>query len=285
MINPNYIVGYSHNIFLDAFLQYGILGGIMLFWIYLGSILLLVVKPLPYPHSYSRLAILSSLLIIIFHGLVDNVFHTMFVMLLFFIPGMAVGLITSTKPEPQRIRWKISQTHRVALPIIIALGLMIIGLIIFRRPLISTWYANFGTVEMAKIELADFPTETWEDDLPEDRYSPAEVLFQRALNYEPANPRAHYRLGLIAMLKRDFPSAVNHLEIAYQGDPYHRGMIKALGLSYLWNGQIEASLPLLSLIPESYQEIEVYTWWWGKQNRPDLAVNAEQYLELVGSRQ
>ena len=136
---------------------------------------------------------------------------------------------------------------------------------------------------MAKVELADFPTGSWDEGQPEDLYSPAEALFQRALTYEPANPRAHYRLGLIAMLKRDFPAAVNHLEIAYQGDPYHRGMIKALGLSYLWNGQIEASLPLLSLIPESNQEVEVYTWWWGEQNRPDLATNAEQYLELVGS--
>ena len=41
------------------------------------------------------------------------------------------------------------------------------------------------------------------------------------------------------MLKRDFPTAVDHLEIAQRGDPYHRGMIKALGLSYLWNGEVD----------------------------------------------
>ena len=116
MINPNYILGYSHNIFLDAFLQHGILGGLMLFWIYLGSILWLAFKPLLYPHSYLHLAILSSLLIIILHGLVDNIIlRTMFAMLLFFVPGMAVGLIASTNPEPQRILRKISQTHHTGI--------------------------------------------------------------------------------------------------------------------------------------------------------------------------
>jgi hypothetical protein len=78
------------------------------------------------------------------------------------------------------------------------------------------------------------------------------------LAYEPEYPGAHYRLGLIAMLKRDFPTAVSHLEVAHRADPDHRGIVKALGFSYIWNGQIEAALPLLSLIPESKQEIAIY---------------------------
>ena len=80
------------------------------------------------------------------------------------------------------------------------------------------------------------------------------------------------------MLKRDFPTAVSHLEIAHSGDPYHRGMLKALGFSYIWNGQIDAAQPLLNLIPKSNQEVGVYPWWWGDRNRPDLADYAELYL-------
>ena len=284
MINPNYILGYGHNIFLDASLQQGILGGLMLFWIYLGSILQHVSLTMPKEHSYLRLAVVASLLLIIFHGLVDNiVLRTMFTMLLFFVPGMAASLVASTNPESRRISWDKSQTHRLELPVMITLGLVIIGLITFRRPLLSAWYTNLGAVEMAKCELADFPTGIWDEGQHADLLSTAESLFERALKYEPVNPRTHYRLGLIAMVKRDFSSAVNHLEIAHQGDPYHRGMIKALGLSYLWNGQVEAAQPMLSLIPESNEEVEVYTWWWGEQNRPDLAANAEQYLQRVES--
>ena len=134
MINPNYILGYSHNIFLDASIQQGILAGLVLFWIYLGNILRLAQKTLPSAHSYLRLAILSSLLIITFHGFVDNILlRTVFTMLLFFIPGMAVGLIASINAEPRRIIWDKSQTHRLALPVIIALGLTIAGIFIFRR--------------------------------------------------------------------------------------------------------------------------------------------------------
>ena len=137
---------------------------------------------------------------------------------------------------------------------------------------------------MAKVQLSDFPTSTWDECQPADYLAKAESLFNKALAYEAINPGPHYRLGLIAMLKCDFPTAISHLEIAYHGDPYHRGMLKALGLTYIWNGQIEAALPLLDIIPEANEEVGVYTWWWSEQNRLDLSAYAEQYLKEVESR-
>jgi O-antigen ligase len=286
MINPNFILGYSHNLFLDAFQQQGILGGLMLIWIYFGSIFWLALKPLPDTHSYLRIAVLSSLLIIIFHGLVDDiVFRTIFTVLLFIVPGMAVGLVTSTKPKAQRVGVDQSRTFQITLPVMIAVGLIIVGLISFRRPLISAWYTDLGAVEMAKVELAGFPSGTREEGQGADYLSLAKSKFQQALTFDPANPRAHYRLGLIALQKGDFTDAVDHLEIAHRGDPYHRGTIKALGLSYLWNGEVDAAKPVLSLLPESYKEIGIYSWWWEQQNRPDLAAYAKQYLSLVESGQ
>ena len=94
LVNPNYILGYGHNIFLDAALQQGILGGLMLFIIYIGSILWLIFQPAPPGYSILRMAIVSSLTIIIFHGLVDNiVYRTFYTPLLFIVPGMAAGLM------------------------------------------------------------------------------------------------------------------------------------------------------------------------------------------------
>ena len=138
---------------------------------------------------------------------------------------------------------------------------------------------------MAKVELSDFPTSSWDEGTRVDLLSPAESFFTRAVNYEPSNPGANYRLGLIAMLKRDYPTAISHLEIARINDPYHRGILKALGLSYCWNGQIVDAVPLLSLIPESSQELSIYPWWWRENDRPDLATYAEQCLMLVDSGQ
>jgi len=71
------------------------------------------------------------------------------------------------------------------------------------------------------------------------------------------------------------------MEIAHRGDPNHQWTIKALGLCYLWNGEVNKAQTLLSHIPEARQEVGVYSWWWGEQNRNDLAAYAEQYLGLV----
>jgi len=282
--NPNYILGYSHNIFLDAAVQQGVLGGLMLCWILLGSLVLLVSKPLTGDHSILRYSILASLLIMILHGLVDNiVLRTIFTMLLLFVPGMAVGLLTSTRLAPEKVLQANIQKRKLVIPGLIAFIVVLSAATIFQRPLLSAWYTDLGAVEMAKVQLADFPTGTWDDGQNVGQLSPAEALFNRAIDYEPENPGANYRLGLIAMLKKNFPAAVSHLEIANLGDPYHRGVIKTLGFSYLWNGQIEAAQPLLSLLPETSQEVGVYTWWWGQQNRPDLTAYANQYLQLVGA--
>ena len=286
LVNPNYILGYGHNIFLDAALQQGIVGGLMLFIIYMGSIWLLIFQPAPPGSSILRKAIVSSLTIIIFHGLVDNiVYRTFYTHLLFIVPGMAAGLMITKKTNNAETRLGQSQFRRLLVPFVITFSLLIIGLIAFRRPLLSAWYTNLGAVEMAKVELSDFPTSSWDEGRRVDLLSPAESFFTRAVNNEPDNPGANYHLGLIAMAKRDYPIAISHLEIARINDPYHRGILKALGLSYIWNGQIDDAVPLLSLIPEANQELSIYPWWWRELDRPDLATYAEQYLKLVESGQ
>jgi O-antigen ligase len=282
MINPNYILGYSHNIYLDAVLQLGILGGLMLCWIIIGSIVYLAVRSVPEEHSLLRYAILSSLLISVFRGLVDNiVLRTMFTTLLFFVPGMAVGLLSSTNPKPDIARHEKAISRHLAIAILTVLCLVLLGYAVCYKSVWSAWYTDLGCVKMAKIQLANFPTSTWDEGKQTNLLQPAESLFSQALVYDPTNPRAHYRLGLIALLNRDFTNAIYHLKIANRGDPYHRGIIKALGYSYLWDGQFVAARSFLSLLPESNQEIAVYSWWWGQQQRPDLSANAAQYLKLV----
>jgi hypothetical protein len=164
MINPNYILGYGHNVLLDASLQQGILGGLMLCWIYLGSILLLTLRPAHETHSLLRKAVLSSLLIIIFHGLVDNIiYRTMSTTLLFFVPGMAVGLAPFVSPDTGGVKWYRPRMRHISVPILISLSLILIGLIAFHRPLLAAWYTDLGAIEMAKVELSDFPTGYWDE--------------------------------------------------------------------------------------------------------------------------
>jgi hypothetical protein len=147
---------------------------------------------------------------------------------------------------------------------------------IFRSVLLSAWYADLGAVRMSQIELYDFPSGKWDDGSQVAALYPAETLFKQSMQQNQNNRTAHHRLGLIAMLRRDFPTAVAYLENAHQLDPMHRGIRKTLSYSYVWSGQPELGFPLLIQIPESIDEMEVYVGWWETQGRIDLALRAEK---------
>jgi hypothetical protein len=75
-------------------------------------------------------------------------------------------------------------------------------------------------------------------------------------------------------MDQDFAAAAVYLEAALAGDPHHRGIVKSLGYTYAWLGQLDAARPLLEQIPEAGQELDTYRWWWGTQGRPDLSQRA-----------
>jgi O-antigen ligase len=142
--------------------------------------------------------------------------------------------------------------------------------------LLSTWYADLAAVHMSQVELADFPSGAWDDGSQVAALALAESLFQKALQLNANNRTAHHRLGLIALLNRDFPTALVHLEKAYELDPSHRGIRKTLGYTYVWAGHTEQAASVLASIPEAGQELSVYAWWWGTQSRPDLSARAKE---------
>jgi lipopolysaccharide biosynthesis regulator YciM len=139
---------------------------------------------------------------------------------------------------------------------------------------ISRWYANLGAVQMSQAELKNFPANQWATSDMVHELKPAESTLQDALQYNPRNQTANYRLGLISMLRQDFKTAASNLETAHQEAPNHRGIIKSLGYCYVWLGDMERAQILLDQIPEAEKEMKVYIWWWETQDRPDLSEKA-----------
>lgn len=139
----------------------------------------------------------------------------------------------------------------------------------------SAWSANLGAVQMAKVELAGFPTNQWTEPVILPELEQADASLRTALQADPANRTANHRLGLISMLQEDFPSAAAYLENARQQAPNHRGIIKSLGYCYAWAGDTEKAVLFLNRIPEAKDELESYIGWWGIQGRPDLAEKAQ----------
>jgi tetratricopeptide (TPR) repeat protein len=127
---------------------------------------------------------------------------------------------------------------------------------------------------MTRAELRSWPARDWEHDIDEVQLAEAEVMFHRALQYDPQNHTAHHRLGLVALRDYNFQHAIEHLEQSYQAVRDHRGIQKNLGYAYVWAGQIVKAKPLLSTIEEAREEMRIYGGWWRSQGRDDLSENA-----------
>jgi hypothetical protein len=283
LVIPQKIFTYAHNLFLDVALEQGILGLVALSTMLIGSLWLLSTSP-DHPeakeHFYLlRWAVATGLVIMIGRGLVDDAFYgNRGTPLLWLLPGLTAAL---TQIPTSRSFPRLPLGQWVFIPLLL---LFLVAVTLVYSPWRATWFANLGAVQMARVELVDWPTNEWADG----RYIPAlessEKLFRQALETYPNNRTALYRLGMIAILRRDFETAVAHLETALQADNSHIGIRKSLAYSYLWAGQFDDAQSLLATIPEARNELKIYAWWWGTQKRDDLAHYSEQMFNQLRAK-
>lgn len=283
---PYFTTLYSHNVFLDVALEQGVFGLLAFSIIYLSSLWSLLTYISATPNSGFAQAALASLVVIFIHGLVDNIiYNPELCPLVFFLPGMIRAIIRSGQEKNQDHPLEydkspaVFQGNSTSRRVLWGIGLIAIILLTlaysFRQLWLSAWYANLGAVEMARVELADFPSWEWAYSREAKILAQPEELFTLARRYDPQNRTANHRLGMIAMLRRDFPAAVAYLEIAYRTGKTHTGIRKALGYGYVWNGQSELAIPVLAGISDADYDLYKYARWWASQGRQDLYDQAE----------
>ncbi len=280
---PHLLFDSSHNLYLNVALEQGLLGLAAFAVVLIITVLLLVDAPKGEGSSESlmRGALLAGVTVMLLHGLVtDALYGIRGTPILFLFPALAyavarpIGVQGPVKVEhlDSVVKHRLKEFSGTALLIgFVALSLQ------------GVWQANMGAVEMARVELAEWPTGVWDDGSQVEQLARAEGLFSTALGIDPTNRTANHRMGLIRMLERDYDSAIGYLETAYAQDSEHRGIQKALGQSYAWTGQFDRAYVMLAPLPESGSEIGVYQWWWGTQGREDLASYAQAMSELLGS--
>lgn len=264
---PNLNVPNSHNLFLDVAIEQGLLGGLAFLIIFLMSIWFTARAITEAKSSQVYMfgwLILFTLVIAFVHGMVDDyLYNGNGTMLSLVLPGL------SSTMQPRRKN--VVPFPRIVIVITLALtGFLMLNLNRVR----SAWYADIGAVQMAKVELAGFPTNQWIEPSILPKLEQADASLHSALQADPTNRTANHRLGLITMLRGDFLLATAYLEKANQEAPNHRGIIKSLGYCYVWEGNMEKALFFLDKIPEAKEELGIYVWWWGMQGRPDLAQKA-----------
>ena len=287
-VTPNFLFSYSHNFYLDVFLEQGLIGGFVLLVLILGSAWLLANKVYDDREDLQAAplteAVLIGILILLIHGLIDDpLYGDMGTPLLLLMPGLALLLVGIGQPLPDENNPSIGMStslnegkkplKRIFIGGVI-IGLSILVLIIYNQQLISKWYANLGAVEMARFELKNWPLNEWNSSTDVSLLKATLNTFNKSLTFNPHQRTALHRRGLIAMQKRDFETAQVELAKAHAIDPQHRGIRKSLGYAYVWEGKLDKSKNLLIEIQEAEYEMGVYSWWWGQQNRGDLAQRA-----------
>jgi hypothetical protein len=265
---PDYFLNYSHNFFLDVALEQGWGGFLALMAVMAGTVWVLVARGSQ--TSRLRWALFASLIVVCLHGLVDDALYGIQgTPLLFALTGLAVSAAPDP-PQPEARRTNRLVWITAGLGALV--GAMLVG--VYYRPLLGQWYADLGAVDMARIELAGWPWPDREGHVDVARLTSAEMLLNQSLQLNPENRTARYRLGLVAARRNDYAAVVAQLEPVYRADPDHPGVRKVLGYTYVWLGELDKAVEVLSAVPEAQADMSVYAWWWGTQGRDDLAQQA-----------
>jgi len=283
---PFFIFNYAHNLYLDVAAGQGLPSLAAFLWILAGGAWLLLKGKAAVE---LRWAVIVSTLVMLAHGMLDSPLYggrgTPF---LFFLPALGAAIYLHPEapeerpPERQGKSWIRAWIAILVVLLAASLASLASLAIIYWRPLLASGYANLGSVRMAQVELDDFPSGKWQDGSKLPRLAAAEALLTRANQIDPRNVTASYRLGLIAMLRRDYVTAQGYLENAHALDPGQRGVLKALGYCYVWLGDYERAGRLFSALPEAKNELEAYAIWWKEQDRPDLVEKAKHMAEELG---
>lgn len=252
---------YSHNLYLEVWLQQGLLG--MTAWVWLMVILFFSVrkvfksgKNILYESTW------VGLLAILLHGVTDA---SMYVDWWSWAPFFGLLALNSAQLFVQNPNMKVFQ----AKPALVTGGFLLATLLSI--PSISAaWAVNVGSLAQARADLASGLSTSYRTDL----YNSAQTAFENAFHQAPSFRPANSRLGLTYLAEDRFQNAAYHLETAYQVDYSNVSVIKSLGLAYIWVGKTIEGAKLLADMPQIVQELNWWGWYRENKNQADLAQNA-----------
>ena len=261
---------YSHNLYLEVWLEQGVLGIVALVW------LIASLYRAAWTHKEVRKRLLFQsawigLTAIFVHGITDaRQYEDLWSWLPFFgLLGLCGGvLLRQDVGETRRRRWHFPVGVAGAFLMLVAVALF---------PWSATYHANQGCVAQAQADLSPVLDDGQRAILQEQ----AAEHYRRAIQIDPGNRTARQRLGLMLVEEDRFDDGVGHLEVAWQADPGNTTTQKGLGLAYVWVGELEEAQPLLVDVSGIVEELNVWGWWRGTQQQTEQSLNAYRMSLLL----
>lgn len=248
---------HAHNLFLDVSIEQSVFALLALFWMWaLFAVALWRESYDGKIRPYLGAAALS-LVTILLHGLTEDALYGSRSVMLLFLP-LAFALPFPRRKEeaqPQR-RW-LAQG--------IALGLLVVALIVWARPLRSAAISNLAAVRQSQAELSLYQWPEWPiQDAVRREVDLSEVItgYEKALTINPFNAAANRRLGQLELSLGEYEDALKHLELAYAGTSWDNGTRLMLGEAMLVNGRNEEGLALWADVNNAQSQLETRAFWY-----------------------
>lgn len=243
-----YILPHAHNVWLQIWMEQGLLGLVALGWFLVGF----------YSWAWSRrtewnwlaLGGLAASTAMLLHGLVDAAFWYADVTRALLFAPFAFAVAGFHSPYPLRRDLKIGA----------ALGATaLLALILFWKPLAPRAYANLASLMQTRIELApyEYPYVMVEYVRRDANLESVTALFEETLALDPANITAYQRLAQIELARGNYAGALALAQAAYTHDAGNPITWQLLGDAHLALGHDELAYAYWSRVADAESKLNV----------------------------
>lgn len=255
---------YSHNLYLEIWLQQGLLGLFAWIWLF-AALIFVVVRTQRQGHNRLFEGAWVGLAAVYLHGVTDaRQYSDWWSWLAFFLLlGIcAAEWLREQKPLPWR---------QVVAPLAAA-ALLLLAVTVSLPSLPAAWRANLGCLQQAQADLRPQINAEQRAALRAE----AMANFQHAAQLDPEERTSNLRLGLMLTEDGRYAEALPYLSAAAAADLNNRTAVKALGLGYVWNGEIDRAAQMLAPLEEMVNELNTWAWWRVSRGEDQLARYAYQ---------